>query len=123
MIKIPNQSAFDELIKSNTDIIIFVHSIWSGYSVMAKNTVLEFEKSLDLNIHYEENKESSFMYDMLHNYELTNASNPKFSFRTRLNGYGEIIWLRNKKVIGFEIVSSKLSVNDLIEKHLAIMKI
>lgn len=119
------ESEFYKLIETENKYIFFCFFNWSGYSVISKKIVenweTEFNREVMLidcsNLDFE-----NYYQDWLNKKEKDDWSKEgimtirKFSPRNRLHGYGEICWILNNEVVGFEAIYKNFN-SETLEKR------
>jgi len=117
-----SKNDFFNLIEIQDKIIIFCFHDWSTHSAIAKKIVedWEFESKRDVYlIDASIMDQDSYFIQWLINQEEDDWSKEKimkvnkYSPQKRVHGYGEICWIVNKKIIGFESIYSALKPRDL----------
>ncbi len=130
---IKNEDEFKLQIVDNHQLVVFIFHNWSGPSRTAKKVIEEWEKEserqiylLDASSIYLEKED--YLFQWLYEQEKGDWSKEgimtinRYSPRSRVHAYGETIWIRNQKVIGFEGVFGSFDSNELEARTKALFK-
>jgi hypothetical protein len=106
---------FKDIINQLNRVVFFVHSTWSGTSLMGLNKI---EKLIDSSntsnlIVIDNTSAESFIYAWLKDQETINDKSRVGSW---IHGNGELIGVNNGKIEWFEKSTLELNENQLIEK-------
>ena len=122
---INNKASFFKLIEIEEKCIVFCFHDWSAFSVVSKKIVEEWESKFDRKIKVidaSNMNHKDYFPKWLIQKELDDWTKEgimtinKFSPRKRLHGYGEICWILNEKVKGFECVFNAFNPEALEER-------
>lgn len=108
-----DQLEFQGLITSPKKLIVFIFHGWSGYSVASKNIIDNWEARTKREIFLIDATTLSYHDDFPSWiraqekddwFESSVMKIKRYSPRNRIHGYGEIVWIEDKQVVGFECI-------------------
>jgi len=119
---INNKKEFISLIETIEKNIVFCFHDWSAYSVMAKKIVEDWESMSKREIKIidaSKMNQNNYFPKWLINKEKRDWSKEgimtinKYTPKSRIHGYGEICWIKNKEVVGFESIFNSFNPESL----------
>ena len=123
MLKIRNTQDFFEAVQQ-PNAIIFLHTTWSAASASSRRCAEKFHRHIGWEIPVFEIDIDEF--DSIHdwvaqkertNWETSGVMRRKaYSFKNRLHGSGEMMWIRNGEIVGFEVFVAALNYSGLMDK-------
>ena len=123
MKKIASTSDFFQAIRQ-PNAIIFFNASWTHASASSKSCAQKFARHVqwEIPVYEVDLDDFDFVYDWVGqkertNWELTGAmSRPAGKFRDRLVGNGEMRWIRDGEIVGFESYIAALTFDGLMDR-------
>lgn len=101
MIKINDNHNFQNLLRNEEYLILFIFHNWSATSTLAKKVVEDWEILSMRKVHYIDASEMT-SDDYLYQWSSNQGIN-------KVHGNGEIFWIKQGEIVDFECISSAFS--------------